>query len=120
MTKEAAITSFFESFGIPAYEESVVPSDATYPRLTYSVSIGDAFQETMLTCTLWWYSTQWVSINAKAEEIRRRLGEGGTLVHYDNGAIWLKRGQPFAQNLTQDNDMVRAKLINIIAEFLES
>lgn len=120
MTKEAALTAFWESFGITAYEESVVPTDAEFPRLTYNVSIGDSMRETMLSCTLWWYSEGWVSINAKAEEIRRRLGEGGVLLHYDDGVIWLKRGQPFATNVKQEKDMVRAKAINVIAEILES
>jgi len=118
MTKEAALTSFFESFGITAYPETDVPSDAVYPRLTYQVVIGEPNQETALTCNLWWYSESHIAINAKAEEVRQRLGRGGVLLPCDGGAIWLKRGQPFAQDVKDENDMVRRKYIVLTVEYI--
>ena len=118
MTKEAALTQFFESFVIPAYEDTNVPSDATYPRITYNVAIGDTMQETALACSVWYYSEAWVDCNAKVEEIRQRIGAGGVILPCDSGAIWLKRGQPFAQNMADENDMVRRKYINLVAQYI--
>lgn len=120
MTKEAVLANFFESFAINAYEESNVPKDvdAGYPRLTYTAVIGEPMQDTALTCSLWYYSESFADINAKAEEIRRKLGRGGIILPCDGGAIWLKRGEPFAQNVSDENDMVRRKYINITAQYI--
>ena len=118
MTKEAALTNFFESFASAAYEETNVPSDAEYPRITYSVSIGEPMVETALYASVWYYSEAWVNCNAKVEEIRRRLGAGGILIPCDNGAIWLKRGSPFALNMPDENDMIRRKYLNIVAQYI--
>ena len=35
MTKAAAIYQFWNSFGLTAYEENSVPTDATFPYITY-------------------------------------------------------------------------------------
>lgn len=37
MNKAQAIQAFWESFGVPAYEESTVPDDAVMPYITYSM-----------------------------------------------------------------------------------
>lgn len=120
MTKEAVLASFFESFAIAAYEETNVPIDkqAEFPRITYSAIIGDTMDETALYASVWYYSEAWVDCNAKVEEIRRRIGPGGILLPCDGGAIWLKRGQPFAQPLPDENDMVRRKYLNIVAQYI--
>ena len=37
----------------------------------------------------------------------------------DGGAIWIKRGEPFAQNMgDQNDDMIRRKIINLSVEYL--
>ena len=37
----------------------------------------------------------------------------------DSGAIWIKRGEPFAQNMgDQNDDMIRRKIINLSVEYL--
>ena len=46
MTKEQALYKFWISFGMQAYEENSVPSDATFPYITYQLvtdSIGTMF-----------------------------------------------------------------------------
>lgn len=42
MTKEAALYNFWSMFGITAYEENAVPSDAKFPYITYQV-VTDSF-----------------------------------------------------------------------------
>lgn len=119
MTKEQTIHSFFASFGLPAYEESAVPDGAEMPRITYSVSTSAFLEgETALTGSVWYRSTSWRDANAKANEISTRIGQGGIVLRCDGGAIWLKRGTPFAQSVADDDDAIRRKYINITAEFL--
>lgn len=123
MTKEAALYSFWSSFGIPAYEVNTVPTgkDApTFPYLTYEVKT-DSFggEPVSLTVNLWYRSDSWVEINTKTDEISKRIGRGGILLTCDSGAIWVRRGSPFAISYNEDpDDMVKYKYINITAEFL--
>ena len=50
--KYQAIHNFWSSFGLPAYHESRVPEDATYPRITYSVSIAGLNEPVLATASL--------------------------------------------------------------------
>ena len=122
MTKAAALYNFWSGFGLPAYEETTVPTgdDApAFPYITYQVVTDSFGSEVPLSGSVWYRSESWLQINAKAEEISEYIGRGGRLIPCDGGAIWLKRGQPFAQSMSDDaDDMIRRKYINITAEFL--
>ena len=119
MTKEAAIYQFWSSFGLTAYEENTVPSDATFPYITYQLVTDSFDREIPLTASLWYRSESWTSINAKTEEISQKISRGGKVIACDGGAIWLKRGKPFAQNMGDENDdLIKRKYINITAEFM--
>lgn len=122
MTKEAALHAFYSSFGLKAYEENAVPTgdDAPdFPYLTYSVSSDSIGADVALTASLWYRGASWVQANAKAEEISRRIGRGGKILSCDGGAIWLRRGTPFAQSMgDESDDQIKRKYINITAEFL--
>lgn len=121
MTKTAALHNFYSSFGLTAYEENSVPTgDDTpeYPYLTYNV-ITDSFGgEVALNCSLWYRGYSWLKANAKAEEISAAIGMGGKMLPCDGGAIWIKRGSPFSQNMGDpSDDLVKRKYINLTAEF---
>lgn len=121
MTKEETLYQFFAGFNLPAFEENtVINGFANYPYLTYNV-ITDAFDgnEVMLHLSLWYRSTSWEVINAKAEQISTYIGAGGKVLQCDGGAIWVKRGRPFSQSMGDASDnMIRRKYINITVEFL--
>ena len=119
MTKAAAIYHFWSGFGLTAYEEHSVTDEATFPYITYQL-VRDSFErEIPLTSSLWYRSESWTAINAKAEEISQKIGRGGKIIPCDGGAIWLKRGQPFAQNMGDENDdLIKRKYINITAAFM--
>lgn len=118
MTKAAAIYQFWASFGLSAYEENSVPDTSTFPYITYQL-VTDSFEnEVILTGSIWYRDTSWLSVNAKAEEISQAIGWGGKLIDCDGGKIWLKRGSPFAQNMGDDtDDLIKRKYINLSAEF---
>ena len=119
MTKAAAIYQFWNSFGLTAYEENSVPTDADFPYITYQL-VTDIFdREVPVTASLWYRSESWTDINAKTEEISQKISRGGKIISCDGGAIWLKRGQPFAQSMgDESDDLIKRKYLNITAEFI--
>ena len=119
MTKAAAIYQFWNSFGLTAYEENTVPTDATFPYITYQLVTDSFDREIPLTASLWYRSESWTAINSKTEEISQKISRGGKIISCDGGAIWLKRGQPFAQNMGDESDnLIKRKYLNITAEFM--
>ena len=119
MTKAAAIYQFWNSFGLTAYEENSVPDDAAFPYITYQLVTDSFDREIPLTASLWYRSESWTAINAKTEEISQTISRGGKIISCDGCAIWLKRGQPFAQNMgDESDDLIKRKYLNITAEFM--
>lgn len=120
LSKEQVVAQFWESFSIPAYDESTVPDDASFPRITYSLVLDSLGDPVLMTASVWYYSTSWENISAKVEEINQRIGYGGTVLPYDGGYLWLKRGQPFAQRMVDQNDAVRRVYLNLEADWLSA
>lgn len=116
-TKAEAIHTFWNGFGLLAYEENTVPEDAELPYITYQL-VTDSFEnEVPISGSLWYRSESWAEINAKTNEIAEEL-YNGVLIECDTGIIWLKRGVPFAQNMSDTDDTIRRKYLNLIAEYL--
>lgn len=123
MTKAAALNQFFNSFGLEAYEENVVYSfeePPVFPYITYEMAT-DSFSDESgipLSASLWYRSFSWMECNAKAEEIAAYVGDGGKIIDFDGGHIWIKRGTPFAQSIGDvSDDMVRRKALLFQVEF---
>ena len=118
MTKAAAIYQFWSSFGLTAYEENTVPTDATFPYVTYQLVTDSFDREVAATASLWYRGESWTAINAKTEEISAHIGLGGKIIKCDGGRIWIKRGQPFAQNMgDESDDLIKRKYLNLTFEF---
>ena len=119
MNKEQAIQSFWESFDLPAYDETTVPDNATMPYITYSVSTNNIGSFVVLNASLWYRSTSWAAITQKANEIAESIGYGHKNITLDNGHLFLTLGDPFSQRMEEPNDsMVRRIVLNVQAEFL--
>ena len=127
MTKAAAIYQFWNSFGIKAYEENTVidadeegnPVEPTFPYITYQLVTDSFNREVSTTASLWYRGESWTAINAKTEEIAQHIGLGGKIIKCDGGRIWIKRGQPFAQNMgDESDDLIKRKYLNLTFEFL--
>lgn len=119
MTKAAAIYQFWNGFGMTAYEENSVPDDAAFPYITYQLVTDSFDREVPVTASIWYRSESWTVINAKTEEISQTISRGGKIIPCDGGAIWLKRGQPFAQSIgDESDDLIKGKYLNITAEFM--
>ena len=120
MTKEAALKQFFNSFGIKFYPSTAVPKDVVFPYGTYEV-ITSFWEggEVGLTVNLWYFTTDEAPPNAKARELSEAIGFGGKIIPCDGGYIWLKRGSPWCQSLTDETDQnIIRRYINVSAEYL--
>jgi hypothetical protein len=119
MTKAAAIYQFWSSFGLTAYEENTVPEDAAFPYITYQLVTDSFDREVAATASLWYRGESWTDINEKTEEISKKIGASGKKIAVDGGGIWIKRGQPFAQNMgDESDDLIKRKYINISIVFI--
>ena len=119
MTKGAALQSFFNSI-MPSYASSSVPDNATLPYLTYEL-ITSAWNggEVGLTVNMWFRTTSEKEPNAAVDKLSNAIGLGGVQLPCDDGVIWLKRGSPWAQSLTDETDKtIKRRYINVTAEYL--
>lgn len=119
MDKVQALTAFWNSFGIPAYDDASVPDEAQFPYITFGVSTDSLGNVVNLNASLWYRSTSWREITQKVEEISKYIGYGFRTVPFDNGYIYITRGAPFAQRMDDPNDdKVKRYYINVQAEYL--
>ena len=119
MTKGAALQSFFDSI-MTSYAASSVPENATLPYLTYELitSVWGG-GEVGLTVNMWFRTTSEKEPNAAVDRLSKAIGLGGVQIPCDDGMIWLKRGSPWAQSLTDETDKtIKRRYINVTAEYL--
>lgn len=120
MDSQQALNSWWNSFQWRAFEENTVPDDAlsTYGHyLTYTAGTSEFERPMMLSASLWERSTSWQNTVNKASEIEAAIGLGGTVIPFDGGMIWIKRGSPFSQRMSDEDDTVRRVYINIEVEY---
>lgn len=119
MTKDAAIQSFFESFGLNAYPATSVPtgSDApNFPYITYNAPTDSDLGRTAVSASVWYRTTNWTQLNSKVRQISESVGSRKVL-ECDDGAIIVRKSTPFAQPLGDDSDnMIKRKVLTF--EFL--
>lgn len=117
MTPEASLHTFMSGFGIPAYVSSSVPDEAQYPYLTYAPVMGEFNGgEVNVPVNLWYHGTSESVPNAKAREMFVAIGPGGRCLPCDGGMLWVKRGTPWCQAMTDDDSVIRRRLINVSIE----
>lgn len=122
MNKWQALQLFWSSFGWNAYDENSVDTGANapqFPYITYAAQIGSMGQILSLTASLWDKSTSWVAVSNKADDISEHIGYGYDLKELDGGYLYITKGQPFAQRMSdpEDPDIKRIYII-LNAEFL--
>ena len=119
MTPEAAIQSFLSGFDMPAYASAAVPDGALLPYLTYDLVVPDWGTEASMAVNLWFRTTGEAVPNAKVREIGRAIGHGGVILRCDGGAVWVKKGSPWAQAVTVagEADSVTRRYLNVDLEF---
>lgn len=120
MDKSQAINAFWNSFGLHAYGENSVPDDATFPYITYSQATDSLGNVVLLNASIWDRSSSWVTVSQKAEKIAQTLAEYGYYkMKLDNGYLWMVKGTPFAQRMSDPIDReIKRIYLNVNAEYL--
>lgn len=121
MTPEAAIYTFLNGFGIPAYASSSVPDRAAFPYITYDLVLGEWGEpEVNMPVNVWYRTDSEAEPNAKVREIGETLGIGGVTLPCDGGMLWVKKGSPWAQAVTVEgeDEKVKRRYVNINIEYL--
>lgn len=120
MDSAQALHQFWSGFGLSAYDANSVPSrEIQLPAryITYEVAESNFATPIPLTASLWFRETTWENITKKAEAIRQYLGQGGVLLAFDGGRLWIKRGNPFSQRMRDEDDSWKRIYINVEAEY---
>ena len=108
--KWTALHTFFNGFGITAYDENTVPDEAQTPYITYEAATSAFDEKIPLVASLWYRSNSWAEISQKAEEISATIG-GGYGVRYDGGRAWFTMATPFAQRMEEPNDASMRRIV---------
>lgn len=119
--KWQAIHNFWNSFGWDAYDENSVDTGDNAPQLpyiTYSAQTSALGQILAFTGSLWDRSSSWKSVSDKADEIAQAIGYGYSIQEVEGGYLWITRGQPFAQRMSDEDDSIKRIYIMLNAEFL--
>lgn len=108
MDKWQAQDAFWNSFGIPAYDEHsfrTVGELSEKMWITYNAEIGVVDQELTLNASIWHRSSSWAAISKKANEIAEAI-KHGRMYKVDGGLFWIKspEGSPLAQRMDSDGD----------------
>ena len=115
--KWTALHTFFNSFGITAYDENTVPDEAPLPYITYEASTASLDEKVPIAASIWYRSNSWAEISQKAEEISEAIG-GGYGVKYDGGRLWVTKATPFAQRMAEPSDyLIRRIVLQIGIEY---
>lgn len=120
VSKEQALDQFWSGFGLDAYDETAVPDGTKTPYITYNVVTDSLGSPVAMSASLWYRSTSWAAITEKAKEIAAYIGRDGRRIRYDGGVLWVKRGTPFAQRMSDEDDTIRRIYINIEAEYISA
>lgn len=120
MTKAQALYQFWSGFDLPAYDTYSVPDDAVMPYITYDTAEDMIDGILPLSASLWYDSTSWAEIEAKAGVIAYTITNTHRPVALSQGGYMrIKRGTPFAQRMNDpEKDTIKRIYINIEAEFL--
>lgn len=118
MTKAAAINEYFNKF-ITAYPSTAVPEDASYPYMTYEYATDDFDHPVSITVQAYFHTESEAIPNAFADELADDIGRGGVVIPYDGGAVWMTKGTPFVNSLSEQDNTFKRRIFNITLEFIE-
>lgn len=117
MTKAGAFTAWLSDF-CDTFAAGNVPQGIKGPYLTYEWAEGSFVDGEVSVLVDLWAKTESEAVpNAIVSEMGHALGLGGVMLHCDGGALWVKRGTPFAQSVASEGPFKR-RYINLDIEFL--
>ena len=120
MDRYEAQYSFWSSFGVPAYEENSAPDadEVEYPYITYQAVTAPFDNDVQVNASVWDKSTSWFTADKLADAIEDSLKNGGKVLPYSGGMIWVTHESPFAQSMGDpEDDQIKRKLLSVVLHF---
>lgn len=119
MTKIEAYNTFWQQFGVEAYDVFSVPVGARKPYITYELSTDTFDNAVALTASIWTRSTSWKSAYDILDKIEKQILNGGVSVSYDGGLIWITSATPWCRRLSDSLDtLIKRLVLNLYVEFI--
>lgn len=119
MDKSQALNEFWNSFGIPAYDQYTVPDRTPMPYITYENALDALGEDVPIMASIWYRDSGWENASKKAQEVASKIGYSYYIKAIDGGYMVVKRGSVFAQRMNDPDDAdVRRILISVLIEFL--
>ena len=125
-----AINTFWNSFGVPAYDEQTTFQEGqqpAYPHITYESASGVNGVTELLSASLWdkidpdvQMTASWSWLKQKAEEIKNEIGYGGKKMKVGGGGIWIKIPvtSPFSRPVPSGADNILRIQMNIEVDYI--
>ena len=118
MDKWQALNSFFNSFGVKAYEASTVPENAEFPRITYESGIASIDEPVQIDASVWDLSKSWGTVDGIVNNIESVV-DSYPCPQIEGGRYRVYKGTPYAQRMSDpNNDDIRRTVLHINFEFL--
>ena len=121
MDKWQAQHEFWNSFGVPAYEEHSVPDKDkdVFPRITYEAATSTFENLVAITASIWTRSTSWESADLLSIAIEEHIKAMGC-PEIDGGRYRVFIGQTtFAQKMDDPNDdQIKRIVLNVTFEYM--
>ena len=74
--------------------------------------------DTTASASVWTRSTSWLQADTIANAIEITLRDGGQIMHYEGGMIWVTAGNPYAQNMGDPtDDRIKRKRLSVVLHF---
>lgn len=88
-----SLSTFWSSFGIPAYLSGNVPDGSAFPYITFECVDGSPFTQNMIVAQAWFRSAPGYDLNDEratlADAIKRRIVPEGIKLAADEGFMLL-------------------------------
>ena len=100
---------------MPTYQEPV-SSQAKLPYASFSYVESEMAVDSIISVSIWTRSTSYSSAYDYADKLDKLLGVGddGIIIKGGDSYYNIRRGNPFVQNKTDEDDTIRAVLANLI------
>lgn len=130
MNKQQAYNSFWNSFGVLAFEENSVPDDdvikalvsagkasSKFPYITYQVLTDDISGAVFPTASIWDKSNSWERSDLLSNRISEYIQRMDT-IRLDDGRMFITKGSPYAQHSAEEGDpSIRRIILNLGVQF---
>ena len=114
----SALNTFWNSFSVPAYEVATIPDDVEMPYITYEGAIDNFGKEIATNVNLYYRGKSWKSITQKLDEIDDVISDGVYVPFSNNKALLIRKANPFAQPVAEDDEQVRRYILNLTYEYI--